>query len=66
MKLPKYTKFHGGTDNPRVLHRGTALQPAKIHVGSGRPLGVTHGAPQPQIYGTHGGTNLPRTLKRRK
>jgi hypothetical protein len=59
-------KHHGGTHHVQgVLNRGTAPRPSPQHAGSGRPKGVTH-APQPQIYGTHGGTSLPRVLKRKK
>jgi hypothetical protein len=60
-------KLHAGSGLPHGhLNKGTAPKPAQIHVGSGRPLGVVHGAPQPPVYGPHGGTNLSRTLKKRK
>jgi hypothetical protein len=59
-------KIHAGSRRPQgTLHRGTRPQPSPIHAGSGRPLGTVHW-PQPQIYGTHGGTLLPRTLNKRK
>jgi hypothetical protein len=60
------TKVHGGSGRPQgVLNRGTAPKPSPQHGGSGAPKGQTH-APSPRVYGTHGGTNLPRTLKKRK
>jgi hypothetical protein len=59
-------KNHGGTHHRQgSLTRGTAPKRSPVHGGSGSPKGVTH-APQPQIYGTHGGTNLPRVLNKKK
>jgi hypothetical protein len=62
------SKYHAGTNLPRTLHRG-ATKPeattAPYHAGSGAPKGIVH-APRPQIYGTHGGTDLPRRLNKRE
>jgi hypothetical protein len=58
---------HGGTDHIKgVLNKGTAPRPSPQHGGSGAPKGVVH-APAPQVVRgtTHGGTNLPRRLKRK-
>jgi hypothetical protein len=59
------TKLHAGSGRPQgSLQRGTAPKPNPVHGGSGASR-VTH-APKPQVYGTHGGTNLPRVLKKQK
>jgi hypothetical protein len=61
-------KRHGGTSHAQgVLNKGTAPKPNPdpVHGGSGARQGVTH-SPKPQVYGTHGGTNLPRKLNKRK
>jgi hypothetical protein len=56
---------HAGTNHIQgVLNRGTKPQPSPYHGGSGARKGVVH-APQPPVYGAHGGTNLPRVLKRK-
>jgi hypothetical protein len=58
-------KTHGGSGIAQgTLNKGTRQQPSPRHGGSGSPKGVTH-APRPQVYGTHGGTNLPRKLTKR-
>jgi hypothetical protein len=58
-------KMHAGSGKPQgSLNRGTQQQPSPTHGGSGAPKGQTHAA-RPPVYGTHGGTNLPRTLKRK-
>jgi hypothetical protein len=60
------TKFHAGTKHQQgSLNKGTHPRPSPVHGGSGSPKGVVH-APQPPVYGTHGGTNLPRGLNKRK
>jgi hypothetical protein len=60
------TKHHGGTHHVQgSLNRGTHPRPSPVHGGSGSPKGQVH-APSPQVYGTHGGTNQPRVLKKRK
>jgi hypothetical protein len=52
-------KIHGGSGKPQgTLNRGTAPQPSPTLGGTNLPKGVTH-APQPRIYGKHGGTDLP-------
>lgn len=59
---------HGGTDHVKgLLNRGTAPQPSPTHGGSGLQKGSTH-APRPiPVSGTtHGGTNLPRVLNKKK
>jgi hypothetical protein len=48
--------------NGILKRKGTAPQPAKIHAGMTRPLGVTRGPPQPRIQG---GTFGMGTLKRK-
>jgi hypothetical protein len=59
-------KNHGGSGKPQgVLNRGTRPQPSPTHGGSGAPKGVTR-SPQPQVYGVHGGTNLPRVLNKKQ
>jgi hypothetical protein len=60
-------KTHGGSGKPQgSLNRGTRPQPSPLHGGSGARKGEVH-APQPlPVRGTHhGGTVLPRTLKRK-
>jgi hypothetical protein len=61
-------KRHAGSGIPHG-HRnfGTAPKPSPTHGGSGAPKGVTH-APRPlPVRGTtHAGTDLPRTLTKRK
>jgi hypothetical protein len=61
------TKQHGGTHHKQGVleNRGTHVRPSPTHGGSGAAKGQTH-APKPQVYGSHGGTNLPRVLKKRK
>ncbi len=64
-------KIHGGSGvRQGHLNRGTAPKPSPIHHGSGKPVGVLHappprGSPSLTSMGPHGGTNLPRTLKRK-
>jgi hypothetical protein len=58
-------KHHAGSGKPHgVLNRGTHPRPNPVHGGSGASR-VVH-APRPQVYGTHGGTNLPRTLNKKR
>jgi hypothetical protein len=58
-------KLHAGSGIPHGhQNKGTAPKPSPFHGGSGAPKGVVH-APQPQVYGTHGGTDLPRRLNKR-
>jgi hypothetical protein len=54
-----------GTHNSPMNRDRTPRRSDAFHGGSGAPKGVVH-APRSQIYGTHGGTDLPRTLKKRK
>jgi hypothetical protein len=55
---------HGGSGIAQgTLNRGTHVRPSPVHGGSGAAKGQVH-APKPPVYGTHGGTSLPRVLKR--
>ena len=52
-----------------TLRKGTKPQPAstsgQFHGGTLLVKGQTH-APRPRVYGTHGGTNLPRVLNKKR
>jgi hypothetical protein len=52
--------------NGILKHKGTAPRPAKIHVGSGRPLGAVHHGVPPRQYANHGGTAAPMGALKRK
>jgi hypothetical protein len=61
---------HGGTTTPKGSRNyGTQVRPSPVHGGSGAPKSQVHssqGNPSPLTSrGNHGGTNLPRVLKRK-
>jgi hypothetical protein len=59
-------KLHAGSGIPHGhLNRGTQPRPSPLHGGTTLAKGQVR-APQGPVYGTHGGTNLPRVLKKRK
>jgi hypothetical protein len=59
------SKAHGGTGHRQgSLNRGTALKPSLTHGGTNLAKGQVR-SPRPQVFGPHGGTNLPRVLKRK-
>ena len=64
------TAYHGGTKLPKgSLNKGARPQPAttagQFHGGTLLPTGKTR-SPQGPVYGTHGGTNLPRVLNKKQ
>jgi hypothetical protein len=61
------TKLHAGSGLPHGhQNKGVAPKASPTHVGSGARKGFVHhaGAAKPPL-GPHGGTSLPRVLKRK-
>jgi hypothetical protein len=63
------SKYHGGTQHTRTLHRGSPKPEATtsgFHGGSGKAKGITHAPPPPGGAVNCGGTFGMGTLKKGK
>jgi hypothetical protein len=59
-------KKHAGSGKPQgSLNRGTAPKPSPVHGGTNLAKGQVH-APQPRLYGLHGGTALRQGVLNKK